>query len=378
MSNEESLEPTKTITTEELLKLKTEELISKMVELKRSNDSLLASNEALKSKTEELKKSDNALLLSNQGFASVNKQLSETNRRFAETNKKFAEVNEEILTLNKKLVLANEKIKANGKMQTDFINIAAHELRTPTQSILGYSELLHELLLSSEEGQKDSQKIELAATLFKNANRLQKLTENILDVSKIENDALILNKRRFNLNGKIENMVFEIIDQVRNTKNNSLYNDDNNDSDVKIIFESKTQEGEGRKGIRDTFVEADEVRIYQVISNLLSNALKFTNKGTISVTTQDDIAKGEFVVAVKDTGCGISYDMMPKLFSKFATGSSSEGVGLGLFISKSIVESHGGKIWAENNIDNNYNSNNNSDAASLKGATFAFSLPLVK
>ena len=167
-------------------------------------------------------------------------------------------------------------------MQTDFINIAAHELRTPTQSILGYSELLHELLLSSEEGQKDSQKIELAATLFKNANRLQKLTENILDVSKIENDALILNKRRFNLNENIEKMVFEIIDQVRNTKNNSLYNDDNNDSDVKIIFESKTQEGEGRKGIRDTFVEADEVRIYQVISNLLRNALKFTNKVTIS------------------------------------------------------------------------------------------------
>jgi len=371
MSNEESLEPTTTITTEELLKLKTEELISKMVELKRSNDSLLASNEALKSKTEELKKSDNALLLSNQGFASVNKQLSETNRRFAETNKKFAEVNEEILTLNKKLVLANERIKANGKMQTDFINIAAHELRTPTQSILGYSELLHELLLSSEEGQKDSQKIELAATLFKNANRLQKLTENILDVSKIENDALILNKRRFNLNENIEKMVFEIIDQVRITKNDSLYDDNNNDSDVKIIFESHKREG--RKGLRDTFVEADDLRIYQVISNLLSNALKFTNKGTISVTTQDDIAKGEFVVAVKDTGCGISYDMMPKLFSKFATGSSSEGVGLGLFISKSIVESHGGKIWAENNIDNN-----NGDAASLKGTTFAFSLPLVK
>lgn len=372
MSNEESLEPTPTIT-EELLKQMTEELISKMVELKRSNDSLLASNEALKSKTEELKKSDNALLVSNQGFASVNKQLAETNTRFAETNEKFAEVNEEILTLNRKLVLANEKIKANGKMQTDFINIAAHELRTPTQSILGYSELLHELLSSSEEGQKDSQKIESAVALFKNANRLQKLTEDILDVSKIENDALILNKRRFNLNEKIENMVFEIIDQVRNTKNNSLYNDNNNDdNDVKIIFESKTQEGEGRKGIRDTFVEADELRIYQVISNLLINALKFTNKGTISVTTQDDIAKGEVVVAVKDTGCGISSDIMPELFSKFATGSS-EGVGLGLFISKSIVESHGGKIWAENN-----NNNNNSDDASLKGATFAFSLPLVK
>lgn len=170
MSNEESLEPT--MSTEDLLKLKTEELISKTLELKRSNDSLLASNEALKSKTEELNKSDNALLASNQGFASVNKQLAETNTRFAETNEKFAEVNEEILTLNKKLVLANEKIKANGKMQTDFINIAAHELRTPTQSILGYSELLHELLSSSKEGQKDIQKIESSAALFKNANRL--------------------------------------------------------------------------------------------------------------------------------------------------------------------------------------------------------------
>jgi len=113
---------------------------------------------------------------------------------------------------------------------------------------------------------------------------------------------------------------------------------------------------------QDIVVEADRSRLTQVISNLLSNAIKFTTEGTISISTEkkDD---NQVIVSVKDTGSGIDHEILPRLFSKFSA-KSFEGTGLGLFISKNIVEAHGGKIWAENNSDG-------------KGATFAFSLPIV-
>jgi two-component system, OmpR family, sensor histidine kinase VicK len=109
-------------------------------------------------------------------------------------------------------------------------------------------------------------------------------------------------------------------------------------------------------------VDADEDRITQVIDNLLSNALKFTNEGTISVSVESKY--GQAVVSIKDNGQGIDPDILPRLFTKFASKSEvGGGTGLGLFISKSIIEAHGGKIWAENNKD-------------TVGATFSFSLPL--
>ena len=109
------------------------------------------------------------------------------------------------------------------------------------------------------------------------------------------------------------------------------------------------------------FIEADKVRVTQVIDNLLSNALKFTKEGTISVSVEGK--DGQAVVRVKDNGQGIDSDVLPKLFTKFASKSEIGGTGLGLFISKSIVEAHGGKIWAENNINE-------------EGAVFTFTLPL--
>jgi two-component system sensor histidine kinase VicK len=119
---------------------------------------------------------------------------------------------------------------------------------------------------------------------------------------------------------------------------------------------------------QNIFVQADKRRITQVISNLLSNALKFTNEGTISISLgrkkdDNDNNKDYVVISVRDTGQGIGPEIFPKLFSKFAT-TSTTGTGLGLFISKGIIEAHGGKIWAENNPDG-------------KGATFAFSIPIV-
>jgi signal transduction histidine kinase len=124
-------------------------------------------------------------------------------------------------------------------------------------------------------------------------------------------------------------------------------------------------------------VDADKERITQVISNLLSNAIKFTKEGSISINvekkTRNEGAKNntseeteKVVVSVEDTGTGIDFEILPRLFSKFATKSDIGGTGLGLFISKSIVEAHGGKMWAQNNNNNGKN----------KGATFYFSLPL--
>jgi signal transduction histidine kinase len=116
----------------------------------------------------------------------------------------------------------------------------------------------------------------------------------------------------------------------------------------------------------DVFIKADRNRIYQVILNLLNNAIKFTNEGTIVITAAAEEKKGhnEVIVSVKDTGQGIDIEILPRLFMKFATKSETGGTGLGLFISKSIVEAHAGKIWAQNNVGG-------------KGATFSFSLPIM-
>jgi two-component system, OmpR family, sensor histidine kinase VicK len=227
-----------------------------------------------------------------------------------------------------------EQLKVHDKMQKDFINIAAHELRTPIQPILGLSEAV--LSKSKDETQK-----ELLEVVVRNAKRLTTLIENILDVTRIENQSLSLRKERLNINGIILNILEEYEGRDNKKKDN-----------VKIVFTPKD----------DFFVEADKGRVMQVISNLMNNAIKFTLKGTITVTTKKKEENNEIIVSIKDTGSGIDPEIMSRLFSKFAT-KSQTGTGLGLFISQNIVEAHGGKIWAENNSDG-------------KGSTFSFSLPL--
>jgi signal transduction histidine kinase len=227
-----------------------------------------------------------------------------------------------------------EQLKVHDKMQKDFINIAAHELRTPIQPILG----LTEAILSQS---KDDTQKELLEVVVRNAKRLTTLIENILDVTRIENQSMSLRKERFNLNRIILNILEGYKSQDSKKKDN-----------VKIVFTSKD----------DFLVEADKGRIMQVISNLMNNAIKFTVKGTITVTTKKEEENNEIIVSIKDTGTGIDPEIMSRLFSKFAT-KSQTGTGLGLFISQNIVEAHGGKIWAENNSDG-------------KGSIFSFSLPL--
>ena len=243
---------------------------------------------------------------------------------------------------------AHEKLKIHDKMQEEFINIAAHELRTPIQPILGLTEVMRSKLTDRKE------EAELLNVISRNANRLRQLTENILDVTKIESNSLQLNKERFSLHELILNVISDCKSQSKEYGN------------VKVQFLST-------EGDDDVFIQADKTRINQVISNLLNNAISFTQQlksqenTNISVTleerTNDDNSKKAVVVTIKDTGVGIAPEIMPRLFTKFAT-KSYQGTGLGLFISKSIVEAHGGKIWAENNKEG-------------KGATFSFTLPFV-
>jgi len=244
----------------------------------------------------------------------------------------------------KELQETAKKLTYHDKLQKEFIDIAAHEFRTPIQSVLGYSELIHTNLKNFEQ---------YFDKIIRNAKRLEKLTEDVLDVSRIEGKNLQLTKSFFDLNQTIKQV-------IEDHQKEAL------DKDVKISFESKNN-------VTNT-IYADEARLQQVIDNLISNAINFTNNGHIMISAyrgkednngkNDDADKESVVVEIKDTGAGINPEMIPRLFEKFATRSIS-GTGLGLYISKSIVDSHGGKIWAYNNKDG-------------KGATFTFTLPLDK
>ena len=252
-------------------------------------------------------------------------------------NAKLKEANRNLIEREEMIRYQYDKLKESDKMKDEFVNIAAHELRTPIQPILGLSEIIRPKVNAEDR--------EYVDVIIRNAKRLQRLTEEILDVTKIESQSLKLKKEEFNLNHILLNCINDMI----------MKKYPKGGDDTKILYEPK-----------DVLVEADKGRIAQVISNLLSNAIKFAPGGTISVlSTVNDNNKNndkEVIITVKDSGQGIDPDMLPKLFSKFATKSFS-GTGLGLFICKSIVEAHGGSIWAQNNSDG-------------KGATFSFSLPL--
>jgi signal transduction histidine kinase len=288
--------------------------------------------------------------------------------------------------LTSELRRLNEQLEQKDKLKDEFINIAAHELKAPIQPILGLSEILNSRISRSKSSSSNIGKAKLnesdeqfVDTILRNAKRLQALSENILDITKIESRTLKLNKEKFNINEKIRNVISDI---------KSKWEEDDG---AEVIFDDQM--------VDPIVVEADALRINQVITNLLTNAVKFTKKRkhfngqdnniadysaqdegstTIQVSatikqpknTHDKDFKnnsindqcGEVIISVKDRGTGIDPDIKDKLFSKFAT-KSDTGSGLGLYISKNIVEAHGGKIWAENNTGG-------------KGATFSFSLPL--
>ena len=224
-----------------------------------------------------------------------------------------------------------EKIQRHDKMQKEFIDIAAHELRTPLQPIIGITTILKDEIQSKRHK-------ELLDVVFRNTERLKKLSEEILDVTRIESDSFNLNKEHF----RIKEKILHILD---NYKNNS------ETKNIKFEYNFPQEDD-------DFIIYADKTRISQVISNLICNSLKFISKekgeeGIISLSVEkrnndNDVNNGMVIISIKDNGKGINLDILPRLFTKFAS-KSFQGTGLGLYISKNIIKAHGGTIWAENN-----------------------------
>jgi two-component system sensor histidine kinase VicK len=238
-----------------------------------------------------------------------------------------------------------EKLKEADRMKTEFINVAAHELRTPLQPIIGLGEVLR-----SENALTSQEHDEYLDAIIRNAKRLQKLADDILDVTLIESHSLKIKYERFDLNELVTDILNEYSQIITRSNRN-------------VNLEYRLNQGQ--QNTDSLLVYADRVRISQVLSNLIANAIKFTEEGNIVVTVEAKAEnKNSTVVSVKDSGVGIDSEILPQLFTKFAS-KSFQGTGLGLFISKSIIDAHGGKMWAENNSNG-------------RGATFYLSLPLRK
>jgi len=267
------------------------------------------------------------------GFATyhVSKSRTDSYSFIFDTLWRQADLHESLRDANKNLLGAYEKLKEHDAMEKEFIDLAAHELRTPSQSIIGYSELL-------KDSPKRNKKYEEA--ISRNAERLYSLVTNMLSVARIESQTMKLNKTFFDLNVKIQNVINDVV-----------ISPDKRDK-VEIKF----------KPIGRINILADKEKIFQVFANLLNNAIKFTGHGTITITLEQNDKTNEGIITFKDSGMGINQEIIPHLFSKFKT-KSEKGLGLGLFISKSIIEAHQGKLEAYNNVDSN-------------GATFVVTLPL--
>lgn len=260
----------------------------------------------------------------------------------------------------------NEELRLRDIAQREFINIAAHELRTPIQPILGLSEIV----LKSN---KDQDLNEYLVIIARNAERLHRLTNNILDVTKIEGKILRLDKELVNLDMLISSLVTEYQTALERKRIGKVGKYDSNNEDdynkysrglfCHILYKPPSESG-------PFIIEVDKDRIIQVLSNLLNNALNSSNQRMIrdniavlpiEVSMKSDNTSEEIVIMVNDKGMGIDKSIIEKMFAKFVT-TSDGGTGLGLYVSKSLIEAHGGRIWAYNNTDE-------------QGATFCFTLP---
>jgi signal transduction histidine kinase len=298
---------------------------------------------ALTKATSEIKKGNLDVSIKQKGNDELS-ALSESFNSMVGSIKNYIKKQNE---LTKQLEVTNKELEHKDRLKNEFINVAAHELRTPIQPILSLVGVVR-----SKKGPINKEELDDSLDLIsRNAERLKRLAEDILVVTRIESHTLTLDKERLDLSDLISSAIQDTIkSQIGIHKK------------IQLIYEPKADDL--------IFVEADRHRLSQVIVNLLSNAVKFTERtsGSISVVIQkkvnkdNDYNQNAVIISVRDTGTGIDPEIFPRLFDKFAS-KSFQGTGLGLFISKNIVEAHGGRIWGENNKDGS-------------GATFSFSLPI--
>lgn len=246
--------------------------------------------------------------------------------------------NESLIESNSLLASANKQLEIHDNMQKEFINVAAHELRTPIMPILGEAELIESDISDNESARISREQI---SSIIRNAKRLDRLAADILDVTNIEGKSLKLNKTTFDIN--------EILSQLVTEYSRQIEKDVAKNKKIKISYEPL-----------HVMILADNYRITQVISNIINNAIKFTDQGIITIIGNADSA--ELTIKISDTGKGIDNEIINRLFDKFVS-RSEQGTGLGLFISKNIIEAHGGRIMGFNNENG-------------IGATFVIVLPL--
>jgi signal transduction histidine kinase len=371
-----------------------------------------------------------------------NVRLRDSNQSLIESNVRLKE-REEVIRVQ------YERLKESEKIKDEFINTAAHELRTPIQPILGLTDIVRSRIMTLDgssgrvirDGDNATKRAEgvllLLDVIIRNAKRLKQLTDNILDVTKIESHSFKLNKERFNIEQLIEETVEELNltisdTRITNTENKILLWVSNKemediadigtattvvpDGNIKSSTITTSKRGEYRitgdkcankkasaraSALLESFlIDADKTKISQVLSNLLSNALSSirlkagTKEGriTISISRTDKSnwknkirvayknndqnsssdSDDEIIVSIIDNGQGIPPDVAQNLFTKFVSGSDS-GTGLGLYISKNIIEAHGGRIWASNNDP--IETSDGTDGITSTGATFSFTLP---
>lgn len=262
----------------------------------------------------------------------ANDSLAESNRRLYISNTKLRETNEQ-------LAESNEQLKVHDRLQREFVNVAAHELRTPVQPLLGAAELLESQFNQNDEIKVTKPEIEM---ILRNARRLERLSNDILEISRIESGSLKLNKNTFSL-------ACIIAEAIKDAKVQSGFDA----SKLQITYTPD-----------EIFVHADKEKLTQVMTNLLTNAIKFTTEGRVSIVTRQDNENKTAYVTILDTGSGIDPEIVPHLFEKFVT-KSEKGTGIGLYISKKIIEAHGGIILGYNNPDG-------------VGATFEFTVAVAE
>jgi signal transduction histidine kinase len=306
--------------------LSDEDIESEATELILISDALAVTNEKLELKTRESNETNKALFESHHKLAEINNELASTNKRLALTNKRFVELTKKLTHSNKELRRVNQRTKEYDSLNAEFINKAAHEIRTPIHNILGYSELL---LMEFEDDTTNSQpasKNQSIQAIFRNANRLQMLTEGILNIARIERKTLKLNKKQINLIAEMHGFIEHIIRSEISTNNKK----------IEILFQPEDEY---------ITIEADNVLLQGIIQNLLDSSIKLVKDDeTICV----DIKKffDEIDIRIKLAVTGVDPTILPSLFTKFEY-KSYQGLGLSLFIAKTIVEAHGGRIWVE-------------------------------
>ena len=239
--------------------------------------------------------------------------------------KKENEARQQMEFLNKQLEVSNKRLKELDEQKTEFISLASHQLRGPLTAIKGYASMV----LEGDFGQFSSQIKEAVETIYKSTQALVVIVGDYLDISRIEQGRMKYDFTDFDVKELAQTVVKEV------TPNVSM-------SNLSISFTA--DDG-------DFMTRADQGKIKQVISNLIDNASKYTKQGGISVNVGRN-KRDDILISIKDTGVGISPEVLPRLFEKFsrapdASKANIMGTGLGLYVARKIIEAHRGKIWVE-------------------------------